>query len=75
MGIRDSASCLSHHALSSDGSKRYMAGENLEQALELMTKLSSEEACFTVDVLGGRLTPSRSHHGSLMSMREYWTQS
>ena len=32
--------------------KRYMAGENLEQALELMTKLSSEEACFTVDVLG-----------------------
>ncbi len=32
--------------------KRYMAGENLEQALELMIKLSSEEACFTVDVLG-----------------------
>ena len=32
--------------------KRYMAGENLEQALELMTKLSSEGACFTVDVLG-----------------------
>ncbi len=32
--------------------KRYMAGENLEQALKLMTKLSSEGACFTVDVLG-----------------------
>ena len=32
--------------------KRYMAGDNLEQALKLMTKLSSEGACFTVDVLG-----------------------
>ena len=32
--------------------KRYMAGETLEQALQLMTKLSSENACFTVDVLG-----------------------
>jgi len=32
--------------------KRYMAGETLEQALELMEKLSSEDACFTVDVLG-----------------------
>ena len=32
--------------------KRYTAGESLEQALELMKKLSSEGACFTIDVLG-----------------------
>ena len=32
--------------------KRYMAGETLEQALDLMARLSSEDACFTVDVLG-----------------------
>ena len=31
--------------------KRYMAGETLEQALELMEKLSSEDACFTVDAV------------------------
>ena len=32
--------------------KRYMAGETLEQALDLMKNLASEDACFTVDVLG-----------------------
>tara|TARA_B100000965_G_scaffold130785_1_gene109016 strand:+ start:1268 stop:2245 length:978 start_codon:yes stop_codon:yes gene_type:complete len=32
--------------------KRYTAGESLEQALELMKTLSSEGACFTIDVLG-----------------------
>lgn len=32
--------------------KRYTAGENLEQALEMMRKMSSEGACFTIDVLG-----------------------
>ena len=32
--------------------KRYMAGESLEQAIEVMEALSSEGACFTVDVLG-----------------------
>ena len=32
--------------------KRYTAGENLEQALEMMKKMSSEGACFTIDVLG-----------------------
>lgn len=32
--------------------KRYTAGESLEKALELMQKLSSEGACFTIDVLG-----------------------
>jgi len=32
--------------------KRYTAGESLEKALELMKKLSSEGACFTIDVLG-----------------------
>ena len=36
--------------------KRYMAGETLEQALELMEKLSSEDACFTVDVLGEEIS-------------------
>ncbi len=32
--------------------KRYMAGESLENALDVMQSLSSEGACFTVDVLG-----------------------
>jgi len=32
--------------------KRYTAGENLEQALEMMRQMSSEGACFTIDVLG-----------------------
>ena len=32
--------------------KRYMAGESLDQALDVMEALSSEGACFTVDVLG-----------------------
>ena len=32
--------------------KRYMAGESLEQALDVMRKISLEGACFTVDVLG-----------------------
>ncbi len=32
--------------------KRYMAGESLEQALDVMRKISLEDACFTVDVLG-----------------------
>tara|TARA_B100001250_G_scaffold412388_1_gene443456 strand:+ start:181 stop:1164 length:984 start_codon:yes stop_codon:yes gene_type:complete len=32
--------------------KRYTAGERLEKALQLMRDLSSEGACFTIDVLG-----------------------
>ena len=32
--------------------KRYMAGETLEEAIDAMNSLSSEGACFTVDVLG-----------------------
>ncbi len=36
--------------------KRYTAGENLGQAIELMKKLSSEGACFTIDVLGEEIT-------------------
>jgi proline dehydrogenase len=32
--------------------KRYTAGENLEQALDMMRKMASEGACFTIDVLG-----------------------
>ncbi len=36
--------------------KRYTAGENLEQALELMSEMSSEGACFTIDVLGEEIS-------------------
>ena len=36
--------------------KRYMAGESLEQALEVMKRISSEGACFTVDVLGEEIS-------------------
>tara|TARA_B100000902_G_scaffold153300_1_gene149842 strand:+ start:13625 stop:14599 length:975 start_codon:yes stop_codon:yes gene_type:complete len=37
-------------------SRRYHAGVNLESALETMTSLSKEGACFTVDVLGEEIT-------------------
>ena len=33
-------------------SRRYVAGPNLERAVSVMKRLSSEGACFTVDVLG-----------------------
>ena len=33
-------------------SKRYVAGPNLEGAVKIMTRLQSEGACFTIDVLG-----------------------
>ena len=33
-------------------SKRYVAGETLVDALNVMESLSSENTCFTVDVLG-----------------------
>ena len=33
-------------------SKRYVAGPNLEGAVEIMKRLQSEGACFTIDVLG-----------------------
>ena len=36
--------------------KRYMAGESLEQAIDVMESLSSEGACFTVDVLGEEIS-------------------
>lgn len=36
--------------------QRYMAGLNLEDAVSLMEKLSTEGACFTVDVLGEEIT-------------------
>ena len=32
--------------------KRYVAGENLDQALVSMNRISSEDACLTIDVLG-----------------------
>ena len=32
--------------------RRYVAGKDLENAISVMQKLSSEGACFTVDVLG-----------------------
>ncbi len=32
--------------------KRYIAGENLEQALSAMRRISVEGSCFTIDVLG-----------------------
>ncbi len=37
-------------------SKRYVAGPNLDSAISCMQKLSSEGACFTVDVLGEEIT-------------------
>jgi proline dehydrogenase len=37
-------------------SKRYVAGPDLESAISCMKKLSSEGACFTVDVLGEEIT-------------------
>ena len=37
-------------------SRRYHAGIDLESALETMTRLSKEGACFTVDVLGEEIT-------------------
>jgi proline dehydrogenase len=37
-------------------SKRYVAGPDLQSAISCMKKLSSEGACFTVDVLGEEIT-------------------
>ena len=34
------------------GAKRYVAGTDIPSAIELMSRMSSEGACFTVDVLG-----------------------
>lgn len=36
--------------------KRYVAGESLEQAIEVMKRISSEGACFTIDVLGEEIS-------------------
>ena len=36
--------------------KRYFAGEDLNQALKAIKKISSEGACFTIDVLGEEIT-------------------
>ena len=32
--------------------KRYVAGESLEQALSVISRISVEGSCFTIDVLG-----------------------
>ena len=37
-------------------SRRYVAGPRLEDAVEIMKRLSKEEACFTVDVLGEEIS-------------------
>ena len=37
-------------------SKRYVAGKNIERAVAVMKRLSSEGACFTVDVLGEEIS-------------------
>ncbi|MFL2949756.1 MAG: proline dehydrogenase family protein [Candidatus Poseidoniaceae archaeon] len=37
-------------------SRRYVAGPSLNDAVEVMQRLSSEGACFTVDVLGEEIT-------------------
>ena len=36
--------------------KRYFAGEDLNQALQAIKRISSEGACFTIDVLGEEIT-------------------
>ena len=37
-------------------SRRYVAGSKLADAVKVMKKLSSENACFTVDVLGEEIS-------------------
>ena len=37
-------------------SRRYVAGSTLDDALRIMKRLSSEGACFTVDVLGEEIS-------------------
>ncbi|MED6337747.1 MAG: proline dehydrogenase family protein [Candidatus Thermoplasmatota archaeon] len=37
-------------------SRRYVAGNNIEDAIKVMKRLSKENACFTVDVLGEEIT-------------------
>ncbi|RZD42663.1 MAG: hypothetical protein CXT70_02540 [Methanobacteriota archaeon] len=37
-------------------SKRYVAGPNLEGAVNVMKRLQSEGACFTIDVLGEEIS-------------------
>ena len=37
-------------------SRRYVAGPRLEDAVDIMKRLSKEEACFTVDVLGEEIS-------------------
>ena len=37
-------------------SRRYFAGNNIEDAIKVMKRLSKENACFTVDVLGEEIT-------------------
>ena len=37
-------------------SRRYVAGATLEDAVTIMTRLSSEGACFTIDVLGEEIS-------------------
>ncbi len=36
--------------------RRYVAGKDLSSAISVMRKLSSEGACFTVDVLGEEIS-------------------
>lgn len=37
-------------------SRRYVAGPHIENAVEIMKRLSKEDACFTVDVLGEEIS-------------------
>ena len=37
-------------------SRRYVAGETLDDAVSIMKRLSSEGACFTIDVLGEEIS-------------------
>ena len=37
-------------------SRRYVAGNNIDEAIRVMERLSKENACFTVDVLGEEIT-------------------
>ena len=37
-------------------SRRYVAGNNIDEAIRVMQRLSKENACFTVDVLGEEIT-------------------
>lgn len=43
-------------------SRRYVAGSTLADAVRLMKKLSSEKACFTVDVLGEEISTLEEAH-------------